>query len=58
MPSFPFPSFFLNDNHFFHDGHLIDVNIISSQMEFYLKENRSVFEKLSDEFKKELEELP
>ena len=56
MPSFP--SFFNNDNHFFHGGHLIDVNTISSQMEFYLKENRSVFEKLSDEFKKELKELP
>ena len=44
----------IDHNHFFHGGHLVDVDIISSQMEFYLKENRSVFEKLSDEFKKKL----
>lgn len=45
----------IDHNHFFYGGHLVDVNIISSQMEFYLKENKIVFEKLSDEFKKKLE---
>ena len=44
----------IDHNHFFHGGHLVDVDIISSQMEFYLKENRAVFENLSDEFKKKL----
>jgi len=44
----------IDHNHFFHGGHLVDVNITSSQMEIYLKNNELVFEKLSEEFKKRL----
>ena len=44
----------MEHNHFFYGGHLIDVEIDSSSMEYYLQENENEFKKLAEEFFKRL----
>ena len=44
----------MEHNHFFDGGHLIDVEIDFSSMEYYLQENENEFKKLAEEFFKRL----